>query len=147
MQLPANYYRAEKLQLYCAEDVLTLGKGELLGTLGVTGEYACPPETKQCGLVPDQYNVKIGLEEDRIIFRANLSKGQTVILQLAGSTTHNYFIPTTKRPVLAACMGAFMENDMAAVEFPVSKNGLTGKFSLVLIVDDYRYDLGLTIDL
>ncbi|WP_031517842.1 aryl-sulfate sulfotransferase [Desulfofalx alkaliphila] len=147
MELPANYYRAEKLKLYCAEDVLTLGKGELLGTLGVTEEFTTIPPTEPGGMVPDKYNVKIGLEEDRLIFKATFDKGQMVLLQLEGDTSHSYFVPTTKRPFLAMCVGTFQESDERAVEFPVSRENLSGEFKISLIVDEYKYDTGVTVNL
>ncbi|AET67463.1 Arylsulfotransferase (ASST) [Desulfosporosinus orientis DSM 765] len=147
MQLPANYYRAEKLKLYAAEDVLTLGKGELLGTLGVTEEFTTIPPAEEGGMVPEKYNVKLGLEEDRLIFKATFEKGQMVLLQLEGETTHSYFVPTTKRPFLAMCVGTFQESDDRAVEFPVSREGLAGGFRVSLIVDAYKYETGVTIKL
>ncbi|AET70362.1 Arylsulfotransferase (ASST) [Desulfosporosinus orientis DSM 765] len=146
MQLPANYYRAEKLKLYCHEDVLTLGKGELLGTLGVTEEFTTIPPTEEGGIVPEKYNVKLGLEEDRLIFKATFEKGQMVLLQLEGETTHSYYVPTTKRPFMAMCVGTFQESDERAVEFPISAEGLAGEFKISLIVDEYKYETGVIVE-
>jgi len=145
MHLPANYYRAEKLKLYCAGDVLTLGKGELLGTLGVTEGFLTIPPAEAGGMVPEQYNIRLGLEEDRLVFRATFEKGQMVLLQLEGDTTHSYFIPTTKRPFLAMCVGTFQESDERAVEFPISKENLAGAFKVSLIIDDKKYETGVTV--
>lgn len=145
MHLPANYYRAEKLKLYTAADVLTLGKGELLGTLGVTEEFTTIPPAEEGGMVPEKYNVKLGLEEDRLIFKATFEKGQMVLLQLEGETTHSYFVPTTKRPFLAMCVGTFQESDDRAVEFPVSREGLVGEFKVSLIVDEFKYETSVTV--
>jgi arylsulfate sulfotransferase len=147
LELPANYYRAEKLKLYSAEDILTFGKGKLLGSLGVTEEFTTIPPAEPGGMVPDKYNVKLGLEEDRVVFRATFEKGQMVLLQFEGDTTHSYFIPTTKRPFLAMCVGTFQESDERAVEFPVSKEGLSGKFKVSLIVDESKYETGITLNL
>lgn len=147
MHLPANYYRAEKLKLYAAEDVLTLGEGELLGTLGVTEEFTTIPPAVDSGIVPEKYNAKLGLEEDRLIFKATFEKGQMVMLILEGETTYSYFVPTTKRPFLAMCVGTFLDNDPRAVEFPISREGLTGEFKVSLIVDDYKYETGVTVNL
>jgi len=147
MEIPANYYRAEKLKLYSSEDVLTLGKGELLGTLGVTEEFLTIPPAEEAGMVPEQYNVKIGLEEDRVIFKATFEKGQMVLLQFEGDTTHSYFVPTTKRPFLAMCVGTFLESDDRAVEFPVSREGLMGEFKVSLIIDENKFETGVTVKL
>ena len=147
MHLPANFYRAEKLKLYCAEDVLTLGKGELLGTLGVTEEFLTVPQAEEAGIVPEHYNVKIALEEDRLVFKATFEKGQMVMLQLEGDVTHHYFIPTTKRPFLAMCVGTFLESDDRAVEYPISKEGLLGEYKISLIIDDKKYETGVKVQL
>ncbi|MEG6616726.1 aryl-sulfate sulfotransferase [Peptococcaceae bacterium 1198_IL3148] len=147
MELPANFYRAEKLRLYCAEDVLTFGKGELLGSLGVTEEFSTIPELENGGMVPEKYEAKFGLEADRLIFKALFEKGQMVMVLLEGETTHSYFVPTTKRPFLAMCVGTFMESDERSVEFPISREGITGEYKISLIIDEYKYDTGLTVNL
>ncbi|MGI6226787.1 MAG: aryl-sulfate sulfotransferase, partial [Peptococcales bacterium] len=148
MHLPANYYRAEKLKLYCPEDVLTLGKGELLGTLGVTEEFLTIPPAEAGGIVPEKYDIKIGLEEDRLVFRGKFEKGQMVLLQLEWDKTHSYFIPTTKRPFLAMCVGTFLESDSRAVEVPISREGLAeGEYKISLIIDDNKYDTGVNVKL
>lgn len=145
MQVPANYYRAEKLPLYCKEDALTFGKGELLGTLGVTEQFETIPDTEPGGLVPDKYNLKLAQEKDRLVIKGTFEKGQLVMLMLEGDTTHAYFIPTTKRPFLAMCVGTFLEADDRAVEFPVSFENISGKFKVSLIVDELKYDAGIEL--
>ncbi|MDO5537522.1 MAG: aryl-sulfate sulfotransferase [Desulfovibrionaceae bacterium] len=145
MRVPGNYYRAEKLPLYCAEDVLTFGRGERLGTLGVTEEFDTIPEVEAGGMVPDKYNLKLAQEVDRLVMKGTFEKGQLVMLLLEGETTHAYFVPTTKRPFLAMCVGTFLEADDRAVEFPVSFEGLSGTFKVSYIIDDYKYETGVEV--
>lgn len=145
MHLPGNYYRAEKLKLYCPEDQLTFGKGQLLGSLGITEEFSTIPPVEQAAMVPEKYNIRFGIEEDRLIMKATFEKGQMVMLLLEGATIHSYFVPTTKRPFLAMCVGTFQESDERAVEFPVSKEGLAGEFKVSLIVDEYKYETDVTV--
>lgn len=147
MNLPANYYRAEKLKLYCHNDVLTLGKGDFLGTLGITEEFLTIPPAEDGGMVPAHYNIRIGQEEDRLILKAIFEKGQMVLLQLEGETTHSYFVPTTKRPFLAMCVGTFQDDDERAIEFPVSGENLSGEFKISLIIDDKKYQTGVSVSL
>ncbi|MDR0434199.1 MAG: aryl-sulfate sulfotransferase [Gracilibacteraceae bacterium] len=147
MHIPANFYRAEKLSLYCPEDVLTFGKGQLLGTLGVTEEFDTTPELPAGGVTPDKYGVKLAQEKDRLVLKAVFEPGQMVMLLLEGATTHAYFVPTTKRPFLAMCVGTFLENDDRAVEMPISFEGLSGKFKISLIIDEYKYDTGCEIQI
>ncbi len=145
MHVPGNYYRAEKMPLYCKEDVLTFGKGQLLGTLGVTETFDTVPDMKDGGLVPDKYNIKMAQEVDRLVMKGTFEKGQLVMLLLEGESTHAYFVPTTKRPFLAMCVGTFLESDDRSVEFPVSFEGLSGTFHVSLIIDEGKYDTGITL--
>ena len=146
MHLPGNFYRAEKLPLYCEADVLTFGKGELLGLLGVTEEMMTEVPAENGGIVPESYKVRIGEEEDRVILKASFEKGQLVMVMLEGEeSTHRYFVPTTKRPFLAMCVGTFQESDERAVEHPISKEGLKGDFKVTLLIDDKKYETGVEI--
>ncbi|WP_294445938.1 aryl-sulfate sulfotransferase [uncultured Mailhella sp.] len=145
MHVPGNYYRAEKMPLYCKEDVLTFGKGQILGTLGVTETFDTVPDMEDGGLVPDKYNIKMAQEVDRLVMKGTFEKGQLVMLLLEGESTHAYFVPTTKRPFLAMCVGTFLESDDRSVEFPVSFEGLSGTFHVSLIIDEGKYDTGITL--
>ncbi len=145
MHLPANFYRAEKLNLYCKEDVLSLGKGELLGTLGITEEFDTIPELETSNELPDQYKVRIAQEEDRLVLSASFEKGQLVMFLLEGEKTHAYFVPTTKRPFLAMCVGTFLDSDERAIEFPISVEGIPGTYNISLIIDDKKYVTGQQI--
>ncbi len=145
MQIPANYYRAEKLPLYCEADKLTFGKGELLGSLGITEEFDTIPEVEDGGLIPDNYKLKMAQEIDRLVIKGTFEKGQLAMLLFEGKTNHAYFVPTTKRPFLAMCVGTFLESDDRAVEFPVSFENLSGTFKVSMIIDDKKYSTGVEI--
>ncbi len=145
MHVPANYYRAEKLPLYCRNDVLSFGKGQLLGTLGVTETFDTVPDMEDGGAVSDKYKIRFGREVDRLVMKGSFEKGQLVMLLLEGKETRAYFIPTTKRPFLAMCVGTFLEEDDRAVEFPISFENLAGTYRLSLIIDDRKYDTGVDL--
>lgn len=147
MQIPANYYRAEKLSLFCKDDIFSLGKGELLGSLGITEVFDTIPDVEDGGMVPDKYKIKIAQEVDRLVMKGVFEKGQLAMLLFEGKETHAYFIPTTKRPFLAMCVGTFLEADDRAVEFPVSFENLSGEFKVSLIVDEYKYNTGVSISI
>ncbi len=146
MQVPGNYYRAEKLPLYCDGDRLSFGKGEILGTLGITEEFDTIPDVADGGLVPDQYKIKLAQEADRLVMKGSFEKGQLVMLILEGDKTHAYFIPTTNRPFLAMCVGTFLESDERAVETPISFENISGKFKVKMVIDDKKYDTGVEIN-
>lgn len=150
MHLPANYYRAEKMPLYSEKETLVLGKGTQLGSLGVTEEFLTDiPGVEDTGLmIPERYKPKFALEEDRLAFKGSFEKGQVVMLVLENDETkHQYYIPTTKKPFTAMCVGTFLqEDDSRVVEYYVNKEGLAGSFTLSLIVEDKKYHTGITVD-
>ena len=148
MQLPANYYRAEKLRLYDEGDMVTFGKGERLGTLGTTEEFMTEAPAEPAGMVPDSYKAKFAQEADRFVFKASFEKGTLVMLNLEGqngSADRHYFVPTTKRPFLAMCVGTFLDHDERAVEFPISTDEIAGDYKVTLTVDDKKYDTGVEL--
>lgn len=59
--------------------------------------------------------------------------------------TKAYFVPTTKRPFLAMCVGTFLEADDRAISFPISLEGLSGEYKVSMIIDGNKYDTGITI--
>ncbi len=146
MQLPANFYRAEKIKLYHENDVLTFGKGELLGTMGITETFDTIPEVEDGGEIPSKYKIRLGQEEDRLVLNASFEKGQMVMLILEGKENYAYFIPTTKRPFLAMCVGTFLNDDERAIEHPISLEGIAkGDYKLKIIIDDKSYICGATL--
>ncbi len=147
MRVPGNYYRAEKLWLYDREDQLTFGKGQLLGTLGVTPTFDTIPELPVSKTVPEKNRLALIQEVDRLVLKGLFEKGQMVELLLEGrDSTVAYFVPTTKRPFLAMCVGTFLEADDRAVTFPISLEGLSGHYKISIIIDDQKYDTGLELD-
>lgn len=147
MRVPGNYYRAEKLPLYCKEDELSFGKGKLLGSLGVTETFDTVPELPDGGELPAKNNLVITQEPDRLVLKGLFEKGQMVMLLLEGENeTRAYFVPTTKRPFLAMCVGTFLEADDRAISFPISLEGLSGKYKVGMIIDGNKYDTDLVIE-
>ncbi|MGI5948213.1 MAG: aryl-sulfate sulfotransferase [Lachnospiraceae bacterium] len=148
MHLPANYYRAEKLHLYDENDRVTFGKGQLLGHITSTEEFMTEAPAEPAGMIPDEYKAKIAKEADRIVFKASFEKGTLVMLNLEGKNgtpTRHYFVPTTKRPFLAMCVGTFLEHDARAVEFPIGTENIPGEYEITVTVDDKKYETGVTV--
>ena len=148
MHLPANYYRAEKLHLYDENDCVTFGKGQLLGHITSTEEFMTEAPAEPAGMIPDEYKAKIAKEADRLVFKASFEKGTLVMLNLEGKNgtpTRHYFVPTTKRPFLAMCVGTFLEHDARAVEFPVGTENIPGEYEITVTVDDKKYETGVTV--
>ncbi len=147
MCLNANYYRAKKRALYKEGFNLTLGEGQLLGTLGVTPEFSTIAETScQSDCLPEKYQVRFTEEKDRYTFQGTFEKGQLVMLVLdgGGDNKHSYFISTSAQSFTAMCVGTFQSSERM-VDFKLNKCGLNGTYEVFLIVDDTMYQMNLTI--
>lgn len=142
-----NYYRAEKMKLYAQTGNLELGKGLILGELGVTKEFDTEiSATLSETALLDRYEARIEDEKDRFTFHAKFEKGQLVMLLLEqGGEIHRYYISTTAISHLAMCCGTFLESDERVTKTNVNKVGLKGTYHVFLIVDQVKYPCGVTI--
>ena len=147
MHIPTQFYRAEKLPLYHGGDNLFLGEGKVLGTLDVTPEFDTVPEIEEVPEAPSEWNqIKIVEEEDRFTFHGRFAKGTLLMLCLENEKeTHNYYISTTARPALAMCVGSFMAADDRQLSLNVSKLGFSGVYTVKYILDDKKFNTGITI--
>ncbi len=147
LHVPGNYYRAEKLKLYSDGINLELGKGQVLGSMGVTKEFETDIPLESCGeLMPDKHAARIEEEEDRFTFFSTFEKGQLVMLMLEqGDEVHRYYISTTAVAFLAMCCGTFMDSDERNTKTMINKAGLKGTYDVRVIVDDTKYETGIQI--
>lgn len=147
LHVPGNYYRGEKLKLYSDGINLELGKGQILGQMGVTKEFDTEIPMENSGeMMPEICNARIEDEVDRFTFFSRFEKGQMVMLLLEqGEEVHRYFISTTAVPFLAMCCGTFMDSDERNTRTNVNKAGLKGDYEVRVIVDDKKYETGVTI--
>lgn len=147
MQTEGNFYRAEKLTLYHEGPNITLGPGKLLGKLDITPEFDTIPDAQVVDRQPDSWH-HIVIEEDidRMVFHGKFERGTLVMLCLEGDNgNHHYFINTAAVSYLAMCSGAYLEDDERDVKMNISKEGLVGKKNIRIIIDDLKYDLGVSI--
>lgn len=147
LETEGNFYRAEKLPLYHNGDNLVLGDGALLGSLEVTEEFDTVPDAEEVFELPSSFhNIFIEEDEDRFVFHGKFEKGTLVMLCLENEAeSHNYFINTAAVIHLAMCSGAFLEKDDRDVKIHVSKKGLHGIFKIKLIINEKKYQTGVTI--
>lgn len=147
LQVPGNYYRAEKLKLYSDGINLELGKGQILGEMGVTPTFDTDVPAEVTGqLLPESCNASVNEEFDRFTFKSRFEKGQLVMLLLEGENeTRRYFISTTAVPHLAMCCGTFLDSDERNTRTMVNKAGLSGTYDVRVIIDDKKYETGIRI--
>lgn len=147
LHVPGNYYRGEKLKLYSDGINLELGRGQLLGSMGVTREFETDIPLESCGeMLPESCNARIEDEDDRFTFFSRFEKGQLVMLMLEqGEEKHRYFISTTAVPFLAMCCGTFLDSDERNTRTAINKTDLKGTYDVRVIIDDKKYETGVQI--
>ena len=148
LHVPGNYYRGEKLKLYSDGINLELGKGQILGEMGVTKEFDTEIPLDPSGeMLPESCNARIEDEVDRFTFFSRFEKGQLVMLLLEqGEEVHRYFISTTAVPFLAMCCGTFLDSDDRNTRTNINKAGLKGTYDVRVIIDDKKYETGVQIN-
>lgn len=149
LRLPANCYRAKKYPLYYANEVMETGAGRLLGSVGITREFNVDVEAKPTGeMLPQECEVLVTEEEDRIRFHAKFEKGELVMLMLTELGTgeiHRYYISTAAVSYKAMCVGTFQKSDPREIDKFVSKEGLCGDMKLQVIREGALYETGIVI--
>lgn len=147
MQVPGNYYRAEKMKLYWEGSNLVLGRGKILGKMGVTKEIDIElPASWNGELLPDSCEARIEEEPDRILFYGKFEKGQAVeVLLERGEEIHRYYISTSLIQYQAMCCGTFLESDERNTKISINKEGLSGEYKVRLIIDDRKYETGVVV--
>lgn len=147
LKVKGNFYRAEKLSLYTPGSNLQLGKGIQLGKLGITPEMDV---TVPCELsnevFPYRYEASVVEEKDRLVFKAIFEGGQLVLVNLESEDeVHSYFVSTAKNKFNALCCGTFIEKDPRSITLNINKEGLRGEYKVRVIVDDLKYETGITV--
>lgn len=147
LETAGQFYRAEKLPLYHDGDNVTFGSGELLGKLDVTPTFDTMPEVEETDELPNTWHgITIEEDDDRFVFHGKFERGTLALLCLEGSqNSYNYFINTSATRHLAMCSGAFLEDDDRDVKMNISKEGLSGRLNLKLIINDKKFNLGISV--
>jgi len=147
LETEGNFYRAEKLPIYHDKDNVRFGAGHLLGQLDVTPEFDTVPDAEDVNEQPDAWhNVVIEEDEDRMVFHGRFERGTLAMICLEGDAdSHHYFLNTSAVVHLAMCSGAFLEDDDRELKLNISKQGLKGKYQIKLIINDKKFDTGVSI--
>ena len=147
MEVDGNFYRAEKLFPYHDGDNAAFGEGKLLGHLDVTPTFDTIPDVPESNEVIDSWHqVNIEEDEDRIVFHGRFARGSLVMVLLEGEKeTRGYFINTAASYHLAMCSGAYLEDDDRVIKQNISKEGLSGKYDIKILVEDTKYQTGVSL--
>lgn len=149
MQIMGNYYRAEKLPLYYAQETAELGAGQILGSLIETEKTRMKVKAVETGeLIPEHYHANIIEEEDRVTFNAIFETGELVQLLLISEDgeTIRYPINTVPQMFQAMCVGTFQKEDPRNVDTFINKTDLSGEYHVKLLAGDQIFETGVTIN-
>ena len=147
MEVDGNFYRAEKLYPYHDGDNAAFGEGRLVGNLDVTPTFDTIPELPEVKEVIDSWHqVRIEEDEDRIVFHGRFARGSLAMVLLEGEhEKRGYYINTAATQYLAMCSGAYLEEDDRVVKLNISKNGLSGRYDIKILVDEAVYQTGVSL--
>lgn len=152
LQVPANCYRAEKLPIYYANEVLELGKGEILGWLKETSTSNLKIKADETGeMIPANYNILIQEEIDRFLVQGTFVQNSLAQIILTNDdTTLRYDVDTAEKEFLAMCVGTFQKEDSTQIDTFINKTGLSGSYAISILVEagenNYKvYQTGISI--
>ena len=153
IKLPSNNYRVEKMSLY-GKDNFKLGSATTKGTLGKTEvsktRFGFMTNTKKIDKEYKNHNITITNEEDRLEVKGRFKRGTEVkVLLYKNGEVKEYEVPISKKPYTAMCVDIFTEEENKngiVVTKHINKDGLEGKYSLYLQINDTIYKTGKYIE-
>ena len=153
IKLPSNNYRVEKMSLY-GKDNFKLGSATTKGTLGKTEvsktRFGFMTNTKEIDKEYKNHDITITNEEDRLEVKGRFKRGTEVkVLLYKNGEVKEYEVPISKKPYTAMCVDIFTEeenkNGIVVTKY-INKDGLEGKYSLYLQINDTIYKTGKYIE-
>jgi arylsulfate sulfotransferase len=147
MRIPSTaYFRARKERLYDPADLPVFGPGQLLGSLGITPEtrFRAPKTVKP---MPEKLTIRVDDELDRFRFSALLPDDVYAVLALdRGDDRKAYIVPADEKDELAMCISTLRPENENERFVTISKEDLTGDWSLHLLVEADYYDLDTIVN-
>lgn len=144
--LPTNNYRVEKMSLYTENENFELKEATRIGSLGET-----EVKEEKLGFVLSTEDINdfdrdfsVSKEIDRLVVSGRFKKGEDVNIILYQNMKANiYHVSVSKKPYTALCLDIFTEDENKngiIVNKYINAEGLNGKYSIYLEVDDVIYD-------
>lgn len=153
IKLPTNNYRVEKMSLYGNEN-FSLGGQSRIGSLGKTKVdhegISFGILTKNYDEIKESHKIELTKEYDRLVFSGQFLRGTDVsVLLYKNGVMKEYDVPISKKPYTALCVDIFTEeedeNGIVVTKY-INQEGLDGKYSIYLKIDDILYDTGRYVE-
>lgn len=144
--LPTNNYRVEKMSLYADYEHYEKGPAVRIGSLGKTSV-----SEEKLGFVLGTKDIQefdrefeVTKEIDRLVVSGRFKRGEDVrIILYQNMNSKVYRVPVSKKPYTALCLDIFTEeeteNGIVVYKY-INEEGLKGKYSIYLQIDDVIYD-------
>ena len=144
--LPNNNYRVEKMSLYADNEKYEQTEAKRIGSLGKTELR----DTK-IGFVLGAKDISefgrdfaVTQEIDRLVVSGRFKKGEDVnIILYQNGKSNIYHVSVSKKPYTALCLDIFTEDETEngiVIDKYINAEGLSGKYSVYLEVNDVIYD-------
>ena len=153
IKLPTNNYRVEKMSLYGNEN-FSLGGQSRIGSLGKTKVdhegISFGILAKNYDEIKESHKIELTKEYDRLVFSGQFLRGTDVsVLLYKNGVMKEYDVPISKKPYTALCVDIFTEeedeNGIVVTKY-INQEGLDGKYSIYLKIDDILYDTGRYVE-
>ena len=144
--LPNNNYRVEKMSLYADNEKYEQTEAKRIGSLGKTelrdtkiGFILGAKDISEFGR-----DFAITQEIDRLVVSGRFKKGEDVnIILYQNGKSNIYHVSVSKKPYTALCLDIFTEDETEngiVIDKYINAEGLRGKYSVYLEVNDVIYD-------
>ena len=153
IKLPTNNYRVEKMSLY-GNEKFSLGGQSRIGSLGKTKVdhegISFGILAKNYDEIKESHKIELTKEYDRLVFSGQFLRGTDVsVLLYKNGVMKEYDVPISKKPYTALCVDIFTEeedeNGIVVTKY-INQEGLDGKYSIYLKIDDILYDTGRYVE-
>lgn len=142
LEIPDNYYRAKRIQLYSTTVAYRTGRGLVVGELAETPVYTDVIDTKFSlfDTVPGIYGVSLVKEDDRLKIEGEFDPDDVIYLKLvAGDKTLYYDVPTSTTDYTAMCT-VTLRGDQRFVTYYINETNLEGHFQIYIIINGREYN-------
>lgn len=146
LDLPSNFYRAEKMSLY-SDNNLEFGLGKRIGSLDETS--TCGKKTNilfASKIIPEEYNISFKKDSDRLVFNGTFIKNTEVYIILNSLFEQKvYQVVVSQTPYTAMCIGIFntdANDEKLNINYYVNEENLSGNYNIFLKIGKKIYNTG-----
>lgn len=154
LKLPTNCYRVEKMSLYTENETYKVGKASRIGTLGETKasgrRFDAVLSSQKIDVAYRSHNISFQKEVDRLVVKGQFKKENEVHVLLNQNMISKYYhVKVSKKPYTALCVDLFTEEETEkgiVVTQYINAEGLKGRYSIYIEIDDIIYDTGKYVE-